>query len=391
MTELVYPELVCPGLDGTNPLHVLAALGLLQLGSTNGLALSLHWRHEQTWYPVVTTTSAAPPAAMHATTIAQILIDLACVGEQDPVQARLARDLNTERKKLLEASKKDRAAAKEAAKLLSPEERKQTLQAFEQRLNCELEAIDQKITAAQDLVNDALGAGVAHLGDIIGVHPSIFRRKSEQACRAWLDNKTLGKGIAASLIADAMASQACDSILDDKGLVQNTPLSFSNGASGQCLLKAFRTLAIDVTPDQVAGTLTGSSTSYLPTATPLNWSPADQRDYALTWASPEDKNTNPKLTDVAANALALLGLSLLTACPSKNRLEALGWKQRDPGQGFTWPLWTTPLSAPVVRSLIASVPNRVAEREAMGIAAVFRAARINPTGKRNFFAPARPV
>lgn len=385
-------EIICTGLDGKNPLHVLAALGLLQLGSSMGQEVTLHWRLDQSWHPVVNvreqTSTTAP---MDATSIAQALRALARVGERDQSQERLARDLGTSRKQLIERSKKERSAAKEAAKSLASDERRQSLLEFELRLDRELSEIDRAITAAQDIVNDALGAGVAHLGDIIGVAPSIFRRKAGQACSAWLGKEEIGQGVSAALITDAMSSQACDAIVDGKGVVQNTPLSFSNGAGGQCLLKAFRTLASNVTPEQVTGTLTGSAVRYLSGATPLNWDPADQRDYALTWASPEDKQINPKQTDVAANTLALLGLSLLTACPRGDRLEPLGWKQRGPEQGFTWPLWTSPLSISVVRSLMASVPSKSIERQAMGIRTVLTAARINPTGKRNFFAPARPT
>ncbi len=385
-------ELVCTGLDGTNPLHVLAALGLLQLGSAADATTTLHWQPGATWCPVLSTAMNPDAAAcLDAPVIAQALRALATAGTRDQTQERRARELGTERKHLLEQAKKDRAAAKDAAKALAVDERRQTLQAFEQRLDRQLAALDQSITAAQDIVNDALGAGVAHLGDIIGVHPSIFRRKAAEACHAWLDGRTLGQATSAALIADAMSSQACDAIVDGKGVVQNTPLSFSNGAGGQCLLKAFRTLAAEVTPEHVSGTLVGLSSRYSPGSTPLNWSPADQRDYALTWASPEDKQVNPKQTDVAANALALLGLSLLTACPQGSRLEPIGWKQRGPEQGFTWPLWQVPLTAPTVRALIASVPSGKDQREAMGIATVLTAARINPSGKRNFFAPARPI
>jgi hypothetical protein len=381
-------EIICTGLDGTNPLHVLAALGLLQIGHAVDGSTTLHWRRGQTWSPVLSSTDKL---LFEPGTITQALKRMATAGERDTIQETRLRALNAERKKLLDQGKKERAAAKESAKQLPPDERKQALQIFEEGLDRSLSVIDHGITAAQELVNDALGAGVAHLGDVIGVAPGIFRRKAEQASRCWIDGLLLGESVDAGLIADAMASQACDAVLDGKGVVQNTPLSFSNGASGQCLLKAFRTLAGIVTAEQVTGTLVGNATRYLPGETPLNWDPADQRDYALAWASPEDKQLNPKQTDVAANALALIGLSLLTACPIGNHLEPVAWKQRGPAQGFSWPLWEMPLSAPVVRSLLVSVPYNDEDRRAMGIASVLTAARINPTGKRNFFAPARPT
>lgn len=377
-------ELVCTGLDGTNPLHVLAALGLLQLGNAVDATTTLHWLYGHNWCPVLRTRDAAvfAPAA-----IADALHRLAAAGVRDQAQERRLKELNAERKKVLDRGKKARATAKS----LPLGERKKSLQAFEEQLDQELAAMDRDIADAQEQVNDALGPGVAHLGDIIGVAPGIFRRKAEQACHGWIAGRLLGQRVPAGLIADAMASQACDAVLDGKGVVQNTPLSFSNGSSGQCLLKAFRTLAGMVSTIHIAGTLAGEATRYQPGETPLNWDPADQRDYALAWASPEDKQLNPKQTDVAANALALIGLSLLTACPVGHRLEPVAWQRRGPEQGFTWPLWEAASTTPVVRALLTSVPGSETDRRALGIVSVLTAARINPTGKRNFFAPARPT
>lgn len=381
-------EIVCTGLDGTNPLHVLAAFGLLQLGHAVDPSTTLHWRQIHGWRPVLRTqvATALVPSAITAT-----LHRLAAAGERDKAQETRLRTLNAERKKIILRGKQDRAAAKESAKALPPEERRLAMARFEEGIDRTLASLDRDITAAQELVNDALGAGIAHLGDIIGVAPGIFRRKAEQACQGWIGGRVLGQDVPAGLIADAMSSQACDAILDGKGVVQNTPLSFSNGSSGQCLLKAFRILAGMVTEAQVTCTLNGEPTRFQPGETPLNWDPADQRDYALAWASPEDKQINPKLTDVAANALALVGLSLLTACPTAQRLEPVAWRQHGPDQGFSWPLWEAPVTAPMVRALLVSVPTAEAERRAMGISLVLTAARINPTGKRNFFAPARPA
>jgi len=386
-------EIICTGLDGANPLHVLAALGLLRLASRRDPRATLHWRFEVGWRPTV--THVIDDWREHSAVVAALAAELrntAHAGIRDQTQERLVGALNTKRKKLLEQAKDERAKAKQDAKELGPLERKHFLKEFEARLDRDLAVIDGEIAAAQELVNDALGSGVAHLGDVIGVAPAIFRRKADEACRAWLDGRSLGNGVDALLIADAMSSQGCDVILDDKGLVQCTPYSFSNGGGGQCLLKAFRLLGAQITTQQVEGTILGNSGRVLSGATPLNWDPVEQRDYALAWTSPEDKQASPKPTDAAANVLALIGLSLLSACPHSERLMALGW-QRDSTtaiQSFTWPLWTTPLTESVVRSLFVSIPKKDQSRTAMGISAVMRSERINPAGKRNFFAPSYP-
>lgn len=386
-------EIICTGLDGANPLHVLAALGLLRLASRQDPCATLRWRFDGSWRPIVTHVIQnwrEHPAVV--TELTNELRNIADAGARDQTQERLVGSLKKQRKDILEQSKGTRAKAKEEAKALDPLSRIMFLKEFEGRLGRELTATDCAIAAAQELVNDALGSGVAHLGDVIGVAPAIFRRKADEACHAWLDDKTLGNGIAAVLIADAMSSQGCDVVLDDKGLVQCTPYSFSNGGGGQCLLKAFRLLGSQMTEQQVEATILGKSERFLPGATPLNWDPAEQRDYALAWTSPEDKQARPKQTDVAANVLALIGLSLLTACPHSERLIAVGW-HRDAMtaiQSFKWPLWKSPIIESAVRSLFGSIPEKETSRTAMGIGAVMRSERINPAGKRNFFAPSNP-
>lgn len=64
-------------------------------------------------------------------------------------------------------------------------------------------------------------------------------------------------------------------------------------------------------------------------------------------------------------------------------------------RGFNWPVWSPPLSMPMVRALLAaaSAPafaGDIRAAEARGVFAVHRAEVVNPTGKRNYFGPAAP-
>jgi hypothetical protein len=111
----------------------------------------------------------------------------------------------------------------------------------------------------------------------------------------------------------------------------------------------------------------------------------------MNWENPEKAE---KSTDIAANALAYIGLGLLTVMPSDNWLVAVGW---GPGDEWTWPIWGQPLSLNVVRSLLAhdglmrESPDLPA-LHACGIMEVRRSERIDPTGQgRPYFSPSRPV
>lgn len=189
---------------------------------------------------------------------------------------------------------------------------------------------------------------------------------------------------------DALASQGSDAVLDN-GRVQFTPYSFSNGSSGQCLLKDFRGCAALCSDAAVVGTLTG--TPCLSEAiTGLNWNPADQRAYALQWQDPATGAAD----DPAVNALAFVGLSLLAAFPSGSRLAAVSWEENKAGgQSFVWPVWSELIGVDEVRALLSLAPCLIGGRSealsARGITSLFMSRRINPTGKRNFFAPARAL
>jgi len=45
-------EIVCTGLDGGNPLHMLASLGLLRAGHDRHLVTAMSWRFDAQWRPV---------------------------------------------------------------------------------------------------------------------------------------------------------------------------------------------------------------------------------------------------------------------------------------------------------------------------------------------------
>ena len=53
-------EIVLSGLDGTNPIGFMAALGVLQICTDAGVRARLGWRLIDTWQPVLTGVGADP-------------------------------------------------------------------------------------------------------------------------------------------------------------------------------------------------------------------------------------------------------------------------------------------------------------------------------------------
>lgn len=196
-------------------------------------------------------------------------------------------------------------------------------------------------------------------------------------------------------VADA-AALGCDGVLKEKkGLgpaVEPTPFSFSNGGSGKCLLKDFRTCAAHATRAALRQILHGKM-ARVDEVTSLLWDPMDQQSYALRWADPGNRTKSPPRASAAANALAFVGLSTLTAVPIARRLAPIGMNQR--ARQWTWPIWTVPIAYPTAQALLASASLQAPESPAarlrpLGVETVYQCRRFF-LNKRPFFSPARAI
>lgn len=381
-------EIICTGLDGTNPLHVLAALGILRLQTHRNPSTTMAWVEESGWNPVFNQNSLELSALSFYEALALDLSALAETGSVDPSIKRRVADLKANLKKLGDSKKRElqrlnletrnvmeKAQAKEMVKIAGQE--------HDQIIKQEKEQLDN----AQETLNDCLGEGIAHLGDIIGVPPSLFRRKALSSVSAWLKGSLDGGDLPSMLVAESLSAQGCDACLDEGDRVSPTPFSFGNGSSGQCLLKDFLGCAAVVSEETMRQSLHGKSIGRAD-VTGLNWDPCDQRNYALQWKDP----SKGKEIDPCVHALAFVGMTQLSAAPIPGRLTAVAWSCDD---GFRWPLWDAPIGLEAVRSVfssqeIQSSTIKRAELQQRGIVARFFSQRINPTGKRNFFAPSNP-
>jgi hypothetical protein len=375
--------LALDGLDGTNPLHVLAALGAFALTHDLDPGATLAWARAGGAYAPRITTTLARDAWCDALGVRVRAMGMVTASEDSAPLRVKVRDLGASLKKRKEALKKLRGELKaeiKAQKLTGDAKRahgRERLEPLERLLDAET----KERAAAQVALAASMGFGPAHLGDAIGVAAEIYRLHARHALER--------DPVSARQLA-ALASDAC---VNADGNIEPTPFSFSNGGSGKLLLKDFRALALACTRTELEASLFAGEPAGAD-MTSLNWDPRDCRSYAHQWADPAAMEAR---TDVAANALAYVGLGLLPCFPGRRGLEATAMLRDEAGKrAFTWPLWSPALRLPLVRALLASASARgfaadADEARARGVLTVQRAQIVNPTGKRNFFGPAEPA
>lgn len=81
----------------------------------------------------------------------------------------------------------------------------------------------------------------------------------------------------------------------------------------------------------------------------FSWSPTQDRAYALR---AEDPATDQKLGAPGADWLALRGIGMLSSCPSAAEIRTSGVHGRWKTGTFSYPIWSVPLDADAVRSLL---------------------------------------
>ena len=376
-------DLVCIGLEGTSPLGMLASLGLFRLLATRDSDVRMGWTKDQGWHPRFRSDLRWESGTL-AEWLAAKVHDLGAVKAEDIAsKKRKARDAKAQIKPLAEALTQAVIQAKSEARVKGLKGAEATTYVREATSDARgtLQAAEAEYRSSSAQLGDALGQGIAHLGDVIGVQPETFRSKAHAALVAPGSDK--------ALLLDCLASQASDAWIEG-GHLSPTPFSFGNGAGNQFLLKDFRTLATAVTSVEMQA-LIDSHTPLrreVKGLTSLNWSPNDQRMYALRWQKPEHE---VKQVDVASNALAFCGLACLPAMPGNKRLVAVGF-----GNGisaWTWPLWEPLLTLDVVKSFLSTpvlqieLPDK-SQLAALGIAALCRSRRVMYE-KRPYFSPTK--
>lgn len=188
--------------------------------------------------------------------------------------------------------------------------------------------------------------------------------------------------------ADFVAAFGCDSlsISEKDPKIQDTALRTMSGAGHQHFLDSMRQLAKETKPEHLFSSLF-ETWQYTDSKPSLRWDPIDDRRYALRWKEPSG---DPVRTMRGANRLAVEALPLLPTAPGTGQLHTTGFSQRR-GEGvvFSWPIWDSPMSIDVLRSLLslAELQKPRPDRNSLlatGVVEIYRSQRITRDKYRNF-------
>lgn len=366
------------GLDGTNPLGFLAALGtLVSLHEAQVGEPKLGWKPGYRWVPVLEGVDAKDQDDL-AQAVADALRGATVVPDAEARRAAAQKEMEDAKR----AIKKKQAEIR--ARRLRGTERTEAIEReirplereYEQKRRIWLDALREAVPRPEL----ALGRGIDFTAEEYRAHADALATAARLTGRGPLD-----------LLA-AFGTDACRQA--DSDAIDPTPFCFiPRGSSQQYFLDTVRQLVGRVNIDGVSRVLF-RPWDYRDEKLSMRWDPIEDRRYALLDRDPSDESAR---TMWMANLLAYRALALFPTAPAGRRLATAGWD--GPGRTFTWPLWEHPLGVDGVRSLV-QLRELIDERpdagglRARGIVAVYRAQRIE-VGKgaqrKVNFSPARRV
>jgi CRISPR-associated endonuclease/helicase Cas3 len=347
------------GLDGSNPLAFLAALGTLRLADQafDGEA-KLSWKREGRWVPVI----HVPPRS-------DLVESLHCLVHRvgDPEAGRRAEKCEKEyrnHRKAVEKALKDIKGRK-----LRGADRKAAIAA-------EIEPLQALANSARADWLQALAAAVPapflSLGKALAVNEEEFRTFARQMAERLANERSLARPD-----ADFASAFGCEVCLLDSGRIIPTDFQLITGSGHQFFLETLTKLMADTTKEQLHRALFGPW-SYSDLRLSFRWDPGDDRRYAYGWADPSDDAVQ---TEHGANLLGAFGLPLFPLMPTAHGPVTTGFDRHTDPPALTWPVWVLPFTMDVVRSLVATrelqlpTPDRNALCT-LGVAEVFRTRKI---------------
>jgi CRISPR-associated endonuclease/helicase Cas3 len=376
--------LVLTGIDGTNPLGFLTALGVLVVLHHSGHRdVRLAWRRGITWQPVLNGLPTNEPAE---------LVTIVADGLQG---TEVSDELEQRRKETENEFNK----AKKAANDKKGEIRQRRLRGKERQdaNKAELEPLQEMASMLEAEWRVALRQAVPRPELALGKHIDCSADEYRDYASGLLTDARCEDREVLDLLA-AFASDACLHENDEKrkkGVVAATPFCFITGSGHQYFLDFVRQLLQHVEPLRVQSALF-EPWVYTDAGLSMRWDPAETRRYALMERDPGPIGS---LTVWMANLLAYRALVLFPAAPERSGLTTVGWSTLNDEQSFTWPFWTHPCGPDTIRSLLLlselySQSSVRTNLRARGIVGVFRSRRVKIGSGANFkinFSPACEV
>lgn len=381
-------SLALTGLEGTNPLGFLAALGtLVTLHRGGEPAVRLRWQRSHTWVPVLEDLSASDEAA---------------VSETVAVALR-GRPVSSEAAEHLQAAQKAMDTAKTAVKKKGEEIKGRRLGRSERQ-----EVEKQELLPLKEAWIDARRRWLAARRAAVPWPELSLGKRIEDCGREeyrelvpLLADAENGYGRSSLELLAALGSDAC---LGEEGRIDPTPFEFTRGSGHQFFLETVRQLVEMADGERVRRVLF-EPWDFRDEGLSLRWDPSEDRRYALLDRDPTAGDNKPR-TVWMANLLAYRSLALFPTAPTLRSqavtpggLAVTGWSRDGETLVFTWPLWEFAATPDTVRTILQT-PELARERpdmailRARGIAAVYRSQRVKVgrgIREKLNFSPARQV
>jgi hypothetical protein len=372
------------GIDGTNPLGFLAALGTLVVARQAGESgACLRWERKRTWTPVL--------GGMTTSDGAELCKRLATALSGKPVLP----EAEEKRRKAERVYAEARTAVKKEMEKIKNEgikNREDRNKAIEERVRPLEKDANSKRKDWLSVLKDAVPRPELRLGARIDCTASEYRDHATDFIKG--SDATFREAL--HYLA-AFGSDGC--VEDEKGEIQErkiaaTPFCFIRGSGNQNFLDTVCKLVGNVSVERLSAALF-EPWAYRDEGLSMRWDPVEDKRYALMDSKPADEGA---LTVWMANLLAYRSLALFPCVPTRRGLGTTAWAHIENALVFTWPLWEFEAAPDVVRTMLQlrELQEPGLERGALGargIAAAYRARRIRfppegPSYKLNF-SPAR--
>lgn len=372
--------LLLPGLDGTNPLGFLAALGVLQTLTTAQYPcqVMMSWStNECVWNPIIHGVGQDQKSVSEA-----LANQLNCPFKPNPE----ADSKHEESQKAYDEKKTEYKKAVEKLKTqnLRGKKRQEAEEKILGSLNIELNELRSKWLAA---LRNSVPSLELSLGKHLNATCSELREHMDLAMKN-ASNRERD-------ILDLYAAFGSDMCRQDKSeQMQTTSFCFITGSGHQYFLDTVRQLVENVTADRLQEAM---FTLVKPRdeKCSMRWDPQEDRRYAVMWSDPTASDNRAK-TNWALNLLAYRGLQCLPSVPTTYGLQTVGW-QTNEELAWSWPIWSGRIPINVVRSILSHsfltelTINRDIMKE-LGIFAVYQSIRLqvgNPPLHKVNFSPSR--
>jgi hypothetical protein len=388
--------LVLKGLNGSNPLGFLAALGTLR-----SLSIAWHerqvlmtWRKIDTWRPVIHGADSGDGAEERVlSAIGDFLSNSSCAPakvdrNQEEVEAKREERRFRDSKKQFDTQIK---RIKETLKAEGLRGRKAS-EETDRRVKNQLAELEREVAMLRAKWRTAIerSAPARHvsLGQNLSVTSNEFR--------AFVGGAADAATLVDRTFADFAASYGCEVLVERKqDRIQSTPFCFITGSGHQHFLETMANLMEQTRREHLQEALFGRW-RYENDGLCMRWDPSDAREYALQWQNPSDYAAK---TVWGANRLAVEALPFFPAFPDARRLATTGFSRREGVDEFTWPVWTRPINSDTVRSLVARAEFQQPRPDrrvlgALGVGELYRSRRIqlgNPPLVKISFSPAECV